>query len=634
MINWLEARVVAEKISPKKLHDVTLMNLLGAVQQFKIQHIPIGPSLLSYLINGTNQILIHLSNGNVSGNNFKKDTDNFFTLISGISSELIKRLSGLHELKFSIEKSSIRRGEIEELCMVVSNAGAMPLQDLKIKTSPDWLEYTIDFLGEKTSSGSIFFHGQSPKIKESIFSLKLEWHAVQMNGKEINGHSVIKFDLVDPDFTEEVSLSNYGASPYVTGKELERGDLGSDKLFLGREAIMEQIANSIAEKGNVVLLEGNRRAGKSSILRHMEGPGFMQDWLCIYCSLQGGEGDEGKEGLPTREFFVELSRGIAKGICQLDQFSSGVPLPDGTRSLPAQLGLGLTKKIRTGISEGNPFSDFRDYIESVLELLSEKNTGLVLMIDEFDKLQAGIDNGITSPQVPENIRFLVQNNSRLTAILTGSKRLQRMRQEYYSALFGLGTRITVSELDRDSAALLVQNPVDQFYKFTKDAVDYLVHMSGGQPFVIQCICNQIFEEAKKMKRKTVNRKEVERSIDQWVKGNEHFASIYNTHIESYLGRLILFLCKHHCEEHELDELTSNTQFDLILIEKKLIEHGVGFKEVDVREALLELRELELVKMIENVKTKVYSLNPPAIRRWLSEEIDFQFVLSEAKMGKV
>ena len=56
--------------------------------------------------------------------------------------------------------------------------------------------------------------------------------------------------------------------------------------------------------------------------------------------------------------------------------------------------------------------------------------------------------------------------------------------------------------------------------------------------------------------------------------------------------------------------------------------------MDVREALLELRELELVKMIENVKTKVYSLNPPAIRRWLSEEIDFQFVLSEAKMGKV
>ena len=57
--------------------------------------------------------------------------------------------------------------------------------------------------------------------------------------------------------------------------------------------------------------------------RHTEGPGFMQDWLCIYCSLQGG-GRQGKEGLPTREFFVELSRGIAKGICQLDQFSSGV----------------------------------------------------------------------------------------------------------------------------------------------------------------------------------------------------------------------------------------------------------------------------------------------------------------------
>ena len=31
------------------------------------------------------------------------------------------------------------------------------------------------------------------------------------------------------------------------------------------------------------------------------------------------------------------------------------------------------------------------------------------MIDEFDKLQAGIDDGITSPQVPENIRHLLQH---------------------------------------------------------------------------------------------------------------------------------------------------------------------------------------------------------------------------------
>ena len=72
--------------------------------------------------------------------------------------------------------------------MVVSN-GAMPLQDLKIKTSPDWLEYTIDFLVRKLAQVQFFPTGNH--LNSSIFSLKLEWHAVQMNGKEINGHKKI-----------------------------------------------------------------------------------------------------------------------------------------------------------------------------------------------------------------------------------------------------------------------------------------------------------------------------------------------------------------------------------------------------------------------------------------------------------
>ena len=56
--------------------------------------------------------------------------------------------------------------------------------------------------------------------------------------------------------------------------------------------------------------------------------------------------------------------------------------------------------------------------------------------------------------------------------------------------------------------------------------------------------------------------------------------------------------------------------------------SVGHTEENVRDALLELRELELLKMNEKLKSNDYFLNPPAIRRWLSEEIDFQFVPQE------
>ena len=81
----------------------------------------------------------------------------------------------------------------------------------------------------------IFILGASSDIGINVTELFLKsgWHVtahynnsnkkltyLKSKFKEID---VIKFDLVDPDFTEEVSLSNYGASPYVTGKELSKG---------------------------------------------------------------------------------------------------------------------------------------------------------------------------------------------------------------------------------------------------------------------------------------------------------------------------------------------------------------------------------------------------------------------------
>lgn len=78
------------------------------------------------------------------------------------------------------------------------------------------------------------------------------------------------------------------------------------------------------------------------------------------------------------------------------------------------------------------------------------------MLDEFEKLQEGNDRGITSPQVPKNIRFLVQTYSRFSAVLSGGRRLKQLREKYWSALYGIGTRFGVSSLpDPDARRLVV-----------------------------------------------------------------------------------------------------------------------------------------------------------------------------------
>ena len=160
--------------------------------------------------------------------------------------------------------------------------------------------------------------------------------------------------------------------------------------------------------------------------------------------------------VPTVEVFRGIAYEIASSLRKLDP---SVPLPDGS-VLTQKRKLGITDAVRSGIREGSPFSDFRSYLEVALDKLDTQGLGLLLMLDEFDGLQAGIDSGVTSPQVPENIRFLIHQYPKLSAILTGSQTLTRLMDEYWSALFGLtGLELKIEFLSDIAAHQLVTEPV-------------------------------------------------------------------------------------------------------------------------------------------------------------------------------
>ena len=101
-----------------------------------------------------------------------------------------------------------------------------------------------------------------------------------------------------------------------------------------------------------------------------------------------------------------------------------------------------------------PLRTFQTYIESAIEAAHPKR--ILLMLDEFDKLHEGIENGVTNPQVPRKHASLVYNiNPVCLRSLRGSRRLKKLREEYWSALFGLGVRIGISAIPEDAARKLV-----------------------------------------------------------------------------------------------------------------------------------------------------------------------------------
>jgi type I restriction enzyme M protein len=248
------------------------------------------------------------------------------------------------------------------------------------------------------------------------------------------------------------------------------------------------------------------------------------------------------------------------------------------------------------------------------------------MLDEFDKIQEGIDHGVTSPQVPENIRFLIQTYPRFSAILTGSRRLKRLREEYWSALYGLGISIQVTALDAENARRVVVEPVRGKLTFSPEAVDRILALTARQPYLLQCLCNQIFDFAVSTRLRSITLDSVEEAAVILVKNNEHFASLWDYAAQGpkagrHRRQYLLFLCA--------ESFRRGVDPDFGSLHETLAQHGIEVGDEALAADLDYLRELDLVEFITEQGDGRYRLAIPLMADWIDQQHDQAVVQGRA-----
>jgi type I restriction enzyme M protein len=532
---------------------------------------------------------------------------------------VVERLSGaeremLDDVRVSVtaDPTIIERGTQVSLVLTVTNEGVLPLRDVHVSIEP-W-ERTVG-LGYLPEGGikEIPLDGRTPSDGD-VFTITASWRGTMINGEptEDSRELSLKMRGVSGDRSDS---SDMGGSPYVCGGPIrpER-----EELFVGREETLETIKRSVQDTGNVILLEGNRRAGKTSILRHLEGTTGVPGWFGVYASLQGAEGSKHGVGVPTEEVFRALARSIAVAVHTL---GGETPLPNGEVLSRDTKTLTVPKACRTGISADAPYTDFAAYLEVMLEVLEARELRLLLMLDEFDKLQEGIDNGVTSPQVPENIRYLVQSYPGFSAILTGSRRLRRLREEYWSALYGLGTHVGVKTLDAVAAERLITFPVRGRLTYSPEAIERCTYLTAGQPYLIQCACNQIFDTAVRKGTRSITVDLVQNAADRLIEENEHFAFLWD-----YAGtdrrRYLLALCHTRSEGRE--------PMRLGVIQEYLAAEGIEISDEKLIADLEVLQELDLLDFHGDRGSGYYHLSIPLMGIWIDRQRDVEAVLAKAR----
>jgi len=577
-----------------------------------VHDMPLGAGLLSVLqesIHGLQQA------ANTLGTDLPKEVKArklSNTIKEWVSEVCVKMLSET-KLILSTESAALYVGENVELVLKVKNASHLPLREIYVFTEPDWGDIECSYLAED-SSAEFNLSGFVPN-KTGTFAIKALWQARTLDDQYVHGSREISFEVLPLKSKGQGGFAELGASPYVCGPEI-RPD--RDDIFFGREELIGQIRRQVIRSGNVILLEGNRRSGKSSILRHLEGIDPIPGWLGVFCSFQGSSGSEKLAGVSTVEIFRNIATNIAKGLVCI---GNETPLPNG-KVLPVGQKLGIRAACRGGISDSSPFDDFLDYIEVVLDVTENSNLGILMMLDEFDKLQEGIDNGVTSPQVPENIRFLVMNYPRLSAILTGSRRLKRLREEYWSALFGLGTRFGVTSLPLEAAKKLVTEPVKGRLTYSREAVERCMLLTNCQPFLLQSLCNRIFDMAAQLKNHSVTLDFVEQGADLLSEDNSHFSDLWS-YARSDRRRFVLGLI--HKETTGPDPLRFGVLLEL------LSNNGIEVSDETLISDLEFLRELELIELEGKAGSGHYTLSIPLMGRWIDRQHDFVVLQKRAQM---
>ena len=517
-----------------------------------------------------------------------------------------KSLTETTQIVGSVSPSILTVGVESELTFTLRNEGALPLRRIELTTVP---------IESSTSCASL-----SPK-EEHRWTLKLrpketgkldlaiKWSAVRMDREPVSGQIALAIEV--QSLREHSAVHRLETSPYITGTSLSAADAS---LFVGRVDMLAEIKRSLRDSGpsTVLILEGVRRVGKTSLLKQLFRPGFLPKWICVYYNFQAAEGAQDRHGVPTGTIFYGVAKEVVLA-CHAAGFAFELPRLGQVQSSLRKRELvdKMYESLRPTFEQTTaPFEFFQIVMESVIQSLGDKR--LLLLLDEFDKVQAGIESGVTSPQVPDNFRDMFHTYPQVSAILTGSQLMKRLRREYFNPLFGIGRPIPIGPLDPAAARELVVKPVRGSLVYSDAARDWIVEACACQPFLIQHVCSRVFDLCADTIEANVTTDTAKKAAEVWLKTDTHFDTVWRDDIHDPRRQYVAWVI------YELQGGPDPVTFDLI--RQVLEERGLHGSNA-LTGYLEDLRDLMVVRQEEKDRTHTFSIAIPLFAEWLRVRID-------------
>ena len=276
-------------------------------------------------------------------------------------------------------------------------------------------------------------------------------------------------------------------APYIAGPYV-----GGTKKFIGRVDILQKVQKNLSHhQGSAILLHGQRRIGKTSVLKELETNLLKEkSYHPIYFDLLG------KARQSLEETLCDLANTINSG-------------------------LGKTEKANLG---NNPKTEFREvWLPNLLNHLNTRS--LVLLFDEFDALDAPELKQISDKFFSYVRDLLVLQLQHLSFVFVIGRNINDLHDVALALCKDVNDSIHVSLLEKQDTEKLIGFSIDDnSLQWSKETIEKVWELTHGHPLLTQALCKEIWErfyhDENPKKTPVVTLKNIEVAIFKALKSNE------------------------------------------------------------------------------------------------------------------
>ncbi len=298
-------------------------------------------------------------------------------------------------------------------------------------------------------------------------------------------------------------------NPYIAGNPVT-----GSAMFFGREDVFDFIRRTLKgqHRDNVIVLYGQRRTGKTSVLYQMRSH-LSEPYVCIFKDIHTNTEIKMVSSMRLSEpyvcIFMDLhgfaldSLGgflweLANHILRVLHRDYQIDLPQPNRA-------------EFMADPRNCFEN--EFLHYVWSACGDRH--LLLMLDEAIRLEEQVRAGKLEHNIFEYLRHLMQHHERLSFLFSLGSGLEEMEKEY-SFLFSVGLYKKISFLDRDAASALITQPVKDYYQVEPAALERIFQITSGHPYYTQLLCHSLFNRWQQRQVPHIEAQDVDEVLDEAV----------------------------------------------------------------------------------------------------------------------